>query len=255
VLIAKRRKRKDEIPSMETPTVLFEDKFLVVIYKPPGWITNSADTTTTQPVVEKWIEENYNFPIFENKLLRHGIVHRIDKETSGCLLIAKEEATFFALQKQFKDRIVKKSYLALAHGIFQSKEGGIVASVGRLPWRRDRFGVVAGGRESSSEYKVQEEFRDSGAMFYSLVEVQPKTGRTHQIRIHLKYIGHPIVSDTFYTGRKRAKFDRLWCPRLFLHAHTIAFTHPHTNKPLTIVSELPLDLQQALATLVPYALH
>ena len=223
------------------PTIIFEDESILVLDKPSGWITNDASTTTTQPVVQTWLRENFKYPLIGDRERRDGVVHRLDKETSGLLLVAKTPKAFENLQSQFKERKVTKTYIALTHGEIEPKEGEITASVGRLPWRRERFGVLPGGREATTNYKVIKTLKGEDEKF-SLVELYPKTGRTHQIRIHLKFIGHPIVGDYFYAGRKTAREDRLWCPRLFLHAAKITFFHPETGKELTFESELPKDL-------------
>lgn len=223
------------------PTIIFEDESILVLDKPSGWITNDASTTTTQPVIQTWLRENFKYPLIGDRERRDGIVHRLDKETSGLLIIAKTISAFENLQSQFKERKVKKTYIALAHGEIEPKEGEISASVGRLPWRRERFGVLPGGREATTDYKVVKTLETKDEKF-SLVELYPKTGRTHQIRIHLKFIGHPIVGDYFYAGRKTARDDREWCPRLFLHAGKISFFHPESGKEVKFESKLPQDL-------------
>lgn len=229
------------------PKILYQDDSLLVIDKPAGWITNSASTTKDQPVVEKWLAANFQFSIFNFPLLRYGIVHRLDKETSGILLVAKTKEAFEKLQAEFKNRKVQKTYTALLHGRIESS-GKVEVPVGRLPWRRDRFGILPGGRESVSEYKLIKFYSgDRGG--YSLVEFYPKTGRTHQIRIHAKHIGHAIVSDEFYAGRKTARNDRRFCPRLFLHASSIKFVHPETGEIMEFESKLPDDLQLVLEKL------
>lgn len=243
-------KEKGQEKVVLPPTILFEDPQVLVINKPAGWIVNRADTTTNQPVIENWLAENFKFPIFEKPELRHGVVHRIDKETSGCLIIAKEESAFYELQRQFKERIVHKKYLALTHGELKEKSGEITAPVGRLPWRRDRFGVLPGGRDAFTSYQVVKEYEANNKQ-YSLVEAFPKTGRTHQIRIHLKYLGNPIVADQFYAGRKTSRHDRKWCPRLFLHSNYIEFMQPQTGKLVKVEAPLPEDLDLALKTLSP----
>ncbi len=230
---------------MEAPKIIYQDDSLFVIDKPSGWITNEADTTTSQPVVQKWIRENFEYPLKGNREMRDGIVHRLDKETSGILLVAKTREAFEKLQSEFKAREVTKSYIALCHGRVERDSGEIRVSVGRLPWRRDRFGILPGGRESVSEYKVLK-FIPGDRGGYSLVEFFPKTGRTHQIRIHAKHIGHAIVADEFYAGRKTARNDRKWCPRLFLHAASIKFIHPVTGKEVEFKSELSQDLKNVL---------
>lgn len=226
---------------MDAPRIIYQDNELLVLDKPSGWIVNEAATTTTQPVLQKWLKENFAYPIVTSVPERSGIVHRLDKETSGVLLVAKTKEAFENLQRQFKERVVKKTYTALVHGKVEQKEGEIIAPVGRLPWRRDRFGVLPGGREAKTRYKVLKEYGE-----YTLLELYPETGRTHQIRIHLKHINHPIVGDSFYAGRKTARNDRKWCPRLFLHASKISFDHPESGKGVVFTSEIPDDLDIVL---------
>lgn len=233
--------------SME-PKIIFEDGSLFVVDKPSTWITNDADTTTTQPVLQTWIRENFDYRLKGNREMRDGIVHRLDKETSGIIIVAKTKDAFEKLQSEFKERKVSKTYVALLHGKVIPSEGEIKAEVGRLPWHRSRFGVLPGGRESSTQYKVLEYYPGNNAG-HSLVEFYPKTGRTHQIRIHARHIGHAIVADEFYAGRKTARNDRKWCPRLFLHATSIKFIHPVTGKEVEFKSELPSDLQEVLVNL------
>ncbi len=231
-----------------TPGILVDDKAYLVVEKPSGWITNDASTTGSQPVLQTWLRENLDYEISKNNELRSGIVHRLDKETSGVLVVAKTESAFRALQEQFKERVVKKRYTALAHGKVALKEGDIDAPVGRLPWRRDRFGVLPGGRPAFTSYKLKGYYKKDGETL-TLLTLFPKTGRTHQIRIHLKHLGNAIVADEFYAGRKTARKDRLWCPRLFLHASGLSFKDPETGKVVEFEAELPKDLKTALATL------
>lgn len=229
------------------PKIIFQDHSFFVIDKPAGWITNSASTTKDQPVIQKWLEEKFKYPIVGDESMRSGIVHRLDKETSGILLIAKTKEAFEKLQSEFKNREVQKTYTALLHGRVE-RDGKVEATIGRLPWRRDRFGVFPGGRESVTEYKVIK-FYAGERGGYTLTEFHPKTGRTHQIRVHAKHIGHAIVSDEFYAGRKTARNDRKFCPRLFLHASGITFIHPETGKKVEFKSELPKNLEMVLEKL------
>lgn len=226
---------------MDTPKVIYQDKDVLVLDKPSGWITNDAATTTNQPVVQTWLRENFDYELIGDREYRDGVVHRLDKETSGILLIAKTKRAFEELQRQFKKREVEKSYIALAHGKVEPGEGEIKVPVGRLPWRRDRFGILPGGRDSLTYYKVKSYYGDN-----TLLELYPKTGRTHQIRIHLKYIGHPIVGDNFYAGRKTAREDRKWAPRLFLQAGGIKFKHPGSGKEVEFHLDLSQDLKDIL---------
>lgn len=243
---------------MTKAKIIFEDDEILILDKPAGWIVNEAKTTKNIPIVQTWLKGNYNFETAKSRKYRSGIVHRLDKETSGVLIIAKTRSIFRSLQGQFKQRKVKKTYTALVHGLVEPKKGVINAPVGRLPWNRERFGVLPGGREAETAYEAMSNFSPSqrlskaGGKYqmineaFTLLELYPKTGRTHQIRIHLKYLGHPIVADEFYAGRKTARCDRKWCPRLFLHASEILFKHPKTGKVVTFYSKLPKDLELSI---------
>ncbi|MFV1917402.1 MAG: RluA family pseudouridine synthase [Patescibacteria group bacterium] len=235
---------------MAEPKVIFEDEQLLVLDKPSGWVVNEAETTKHQDVIQVWLR-NMAYPLAKNAEMRSGIVHRLDKETSGVLVVAKTKDVFENLQSQFKERVVRKKYTALVHGKIEPKEGVVGAPVGRLPWNRERFGVLPGGRKAITNYKVLEYYSLSTdhRSPLTLVEFYPETGRTHQIRIHAKYLGYPIVSDQFYAGRKTARDDRTWCPRLFLHASEISFSHPKTGRNVSFKSKLTLDLSSCLKRL------
>lgn len=258
---------------MEEPRIIYENNSLAVVIKPSGLIVNKADTTKDEKTLQDWAENQFKIHPYQQKdteplvqkgeledrtddnsdfYNRAGIVHRLDKETSGIILIAKTPEAFKALQKQFKERIVKKEYIALAHGNVIPPEGEINAPVGRLEFNRKRFGVVAGGREALTKYKVLTLKRspDKRHEILSLLRLYPETGRTHQIRVHLKYLNHPIVADELYAGRKTAREDRKLLPRLFLHAAKISFINPVDNKELILESELPEDLATFYTKLV-----
>lgn len=238
-------------------SVIYEDEDILVIDKPAGVTVNRAETTRNEETVQDWAEREIRIEKGELKneyrndfYNRGGVVHRLDKETSGVLILAKNPESFAALQKQFKERSVKKNYIALVHGKLVPKEGEIRIPVGRLPWNRKRFGVVPGGRESVTFYKLLGYFRDEERKeFYSLVELYPQTGRTHQIRVHLKYLGHPIFADFLYAGRKTAKNDRKILARVFLHAARISFFHPKSRREMHFESSLPLELISVLKEL------
>ncbi len=180
---------------------------------------------------------------------RAGIVHRLDKETSGLLIIAKDPETFKFMQAQFKEREIEKRYFTLVHGQMPSISGEIKASVGRLPWSREKFGVLPGGKEAITLYKCESLYASSDQEKYTFLTAFPHTGRTHQIRIHLKYIGHSVVGDNLYAGRKVYRRDQKFCGRLFLHAKYIKFMHPYGKEALVLESELPQDLQDTLSSL------
>lgn len=235
--------------------ILYKNDDFFIVEKPAGIIVNRSDTTvneiTLQDLIEKsgLIDKNDQDVDF---ITRSGIVHRLDKETSGVLIVARNSKAFKDLQLQFKERRVGKSYVALAHGEIAPKQGEISVPVDRLPWNRKRFGVISGGREAKTEYKVLSILylaSNGKREALSLVELFPKTGRTHQIRVHLKYINHPIFSDPLYGGRKTSREDRKFLPRIFLHAEKISFTDPKSGKILSFESPLPNDLKEFLDSL------
>lgn len=249
--------------------IIFEDQDLLVLEKPSGMIVNRSDTTKGEKTLQDWVEKKFKVQPFgfaqgesskfkvdveSDFYKRAGIAHRLDKETSGIILVAKIFQAFINLQSQFKERKVQKTYLALVHGKVEPQEGEISVSVGRLPWNRKRFGVLSGGRESVTLYKVL------SIMYYvsgkerealSLLELYPETGRTHQIRVHLQYIHHPIFADPLYAGRKTGRSDRKLLSRVFLHASKISFSHPATGKTMTFENPLPEDLSIFLDSLKP----
>lgn len=253
-------------------SIIYEDEDLLIIDKPAGVTVNRAETTKNEITVQDWAEDKIETQQYADKAKafgeknnsseeqvwdpevefykRGGVVHRLDKETSGILILAKNPQAFSQMQAQFKERTVKKVYLALAHGKIIPAEGEINVPVGRLPWNRKQFGIVPGGRESKTVYKVLDIYsNEKDKELLSLVELYPQSGRTHQIRVHLKYIGHPIFSDFLYAGRKTARNDRKILSRVFLHAARINFTHPKTKQPMNFESPLPQNLLELLETL------
>ncbi|MBF8249825.1 MAG: Pseudouridine synthase [Candidatus Levybacteria bacterium] len=261
------------------PKIIFEDEELLVLDKPAGMIVNRSDTTKGETTLQEWVEgylkirnpksEVRNKSQIPNSNIqnsfefrdssfefaaRAGIVHRLDKETSGIILVAKTLGAFINLQAQFKERKVQKTYLALAHGKVEPETGEINVAVGRLPWNRKRFGVLSGGRESVTRYRVISNIKNQISKIpedLSLVELCPKTGRTHQIRVHLQYVKHPIFADSLYAGRKTSRDDRKLLPRVFLHASKISFFHPKTNELFSFESPLPEELKTFLNDLKP----
>lgn len=234
--------------------VLYEDDAILIINKPAGLIVNRSDTTIHEKTIQDFIEESEMVVIQggdkeSDFVKRSGIVHRIDKETSGILLVAKTSTAFSELQRQFKDRVVEKRYVALVHGTLSPKSGEIHLPVARLPWNRKRFGIVAGGKDSITFYTTTDTYVAKNGEVLSLMELSPKTGRTHQIRVHMKYMNHPIYSDMLYGGRKVSIQDRKILPRVFLHASKISFLHPITKKTVSVTSKLPDELIKFLSTL------
>jgi len=228
----------------EKPKILYQDESIAVLNKPAGLVVNRAETTKKQ-TLQDWVEKNLKSQISNLKYFRSGIIHRLDKDTSGIILIAKTREAFENLQRQFKERRIEKHYIALVHGEVKPAEGIIRVPISRSPFDRKKFGIFLGGKEAETRYKVLS-IKYKGGSFYSLLELEPRTGRTHQIRVHLKYLGHPIVGDKFYAGRKTFRADCLWCPRQFLHASAISFFHPKTTERLEFYSSLPKDLKSAL---------
>jgi len=203
-------------------------------------VVNRAQTVK-EKTLQDWLEENFSiFKLPNCQLERSGIVHRLDKETSGLILVAKTLKAFTSLQSQFKERKVKKKYLALVHGKLRPRRGEIILPLGRLRTDREKFGVVVDGKKAKTQYQVLK-YCDR----FSFLELQPLTGRTHQLRVHLLFLGHPLVADLKYGG-KRAKKDRLWCPRLFLHACSLGFYHPQTGRFCQFSSPLPLELKDVI---------
>ncbi len=239
------------------PQIVFEDKYLLLLDKPAGMVVNRAETTKGKETLQDWLEGNIDFwrkqkgrksEEFKDFFARSGIVHRLDKETSGLLLVAKDEKVFADLQRQFKEKEVKKRYLALVHGQLVPKEGVVEASIARSPFNRQKFGVFLQGKKAKTVYRVLDYFQTEGGNF-SFLELTPQTGRTHQLRVHLKFLGHPVFADEKYGGRKKSREDRLLCPRQFLHASFLSFTHPVGGKEMAFKSKLPSDLQIAMIKL------
>lgn len=243
---------------MDIP-ILFEDESLVIINKPAGVVVNRSETSGPPAggeTVQDWVEEKRKAKRLKSQkaedvpfLQRSGVVHRLDKETSGCLIVAKTLEVFIELQRQFKAREVQKEYIALAHGNVEPKEGTILVPLARSRYDRQKFAVTPGGRMSETGYRVESRFTFNDSRF-TLLKLFPKTGRTHQIRVHLKYFGHPIVADDAYAGEDRARQDRRWCPRLFLHAEKISFTHPVNKNRIIVEADLPEDLQTVLSQMM-----
>ncbi len=225
--------------------ILFEDNVFLAINKPPGIVVNRADSVKGE-TVQDWIEgylpeETWDVQTDTDFKERSGIVHRIDKETSGILLIAKTPDAFRELQKQFKERIIHKTYLAIAHGTIAPEVGEIRAPVGRLPWNRERFGIAPGGKESVTRYTVSKVFQKDGQPF-SFVELHPETGRTHQIRVHMNYIGCPVIGDELYGGKTNASR----APRQMLHCFFMEFKDMN-GKLVKIEAPLPEDFKEAMS--------
>jgi 23S rRNA pseudouridine1911/1915/1917 synthase len=219
--------------------IIYEDDVLLVVNKPAGMVVHPALGHTSGTLVNAILAHCPQIAEVGGPD-RAGIVHRLDKDTSGLILIAKDEATHAALQRQFKRRQVAKSYLALVEGQVQPREGVIEAPVGRDKRQRKKMAVVRSGRRARTMYRAVEYFAD-----HTLLEVRPHTGRTHQVRVHLAWLGYPVVGDAVY-GRRR---QRLLRSRHFLHAARLRFTHPTTGDEVEFEAPLSPELAAVLKRL------
>jgi len=223
--------------------IYFEDEDLAIVEKPAGLVVHPGAGVQRGTLVHALLYHFRNLSDFGGEG-RPGIVHRLDKWTSGLLVIAKNNAAHGLLGKAFQDRKVVKSYIALVHGRLQQKSGALQMPIGRHSTIRTRMAAVTEkGRSALTQYKVLEEFRE-----FSLVEVRIQTGRTHQIRVHFSAVGHPVVGDDVYGERVNAAFSKKFGPlgRYFLHAAYLSFAHPATGKELEFHSPLPPELQNFL---------
>ncbi|OGV90554.1 hypothetical protein A3A66_02390 [Microgenomates group bacterium RIFCSPLOWO2_01_FULL_46_13] len=238
----------------KTPTIVYEDDYFLVLNKPPGWIVNRADSVK-EATIQDWLKQTFSYSLSEDDNYRSGIVHRLDKDTSGLLLVAKTEDVWQGLTRQFHLRQVKKVYQALVHGRVSPASGYFTAPLGRSSLDRRRFTVIVSGRLSQTSYQVEKHF--SRCRFYtqpvpqyaagfSLLQLFPKTGRTHQLRVICRYLGYPIVADSLYLGKRLMALDRRWLSRLFLHAEKLSFTHPVTGRAVAFSLPLPPDLKAGL---------
>ncbi|HQA66908.1 MAG TPA: RluA family pseudouridine synthase [Aggregatilineales bacterium] len=237
------------LPEPETPTiqpeaveldVLYEDDDLVAVNKPAGMVTHPAYGNWSGTLVNAAL---YHWPQMRDAgpdLERSGVVHRLDKDTSGVIVLAKTPQALRHLQRQFKRRTVYKLYTALVEGVPASSAGIIEAPIGRDPSRRKRMAVVKGGRPAITRYDLIEDLETN-----ALLAVEPRTGRTHQIRVHLAWLGHPIVGDRLYGYRKQ----RIGLKRLFLHASELHVDSPSTGERLEFRAPLPAGLEDILAKL------
>ncbi|MGD1996717.1 MAG: RluA family pseudouridine synthase [Anaerolineae bacterium] len=228
------------LPELIPLDILYEDECLLAVNKPAGMVVHPAPGHERGTLVNALLAYCPQVAQVGKELKRAGIVHRLDKETSGVLLVAKTPKAHAMLQRQFKRRRVHKTYLALVEGEVQPPEGIVEAPVGRDRRDRKRMAVTRSGRPAVSRYRVVERFGD-----HTLLEVHPRTGRTHQVRVHLAWLGYPLVGDRVYGHRRQP----LLPDRHFLHANELRFIHPTTERELTLSAPLPPELTAVLERL------
>ncbi|RMG67179.1 MAG: RluA family pseudouridine synthase [Bacteroidetes bacterium] len=251
------RLEPEEIPL----DIRYEDDSLIVLHKPAGMVCHPAFGHRSGTLVHGllWHFDQLPQPKGEEKSLRPGLVHRLDKDTTGLMVVAKSEYAMAHLSKQFFDRTSDRTYLALVWGDVKEEEGRIEAHIGRHPRDRklyDAFPDGSTGKHAVTHYEVLERF---GVL--TLIRCKLETGRTHQIRVHLKYLGHPLFGDETYGGDKvlagppHRRYQQMirnclaLAPRQALHAKTLAFTHPKTGERLAFDSDIPADMEAVLEKL------
>jgi len=251
--------------------VVYEDKHFAVINKPAGMMVHAGagetqDARNSNTLVNALLFR-FNALSSTGGELRPGIVHRLDKETSGLIVVAKNDAAHGKLAELFSSRQIRKTYIALVHGRVEREKGSITAAVSRDPVRRTRMTTrpAENSRTAISHYEVVQRLETRFGKF-TLVRVRIETGRTHQIRVHMASLGHPVVGDTLYgasgrlsdqvalqssskAARRKNEPERLKLSRNFLHAARLEFTHPFTAKPLELEAPLPAELNQFLASI------
>jgi 23S rRNA pseudouridine1911/1915/1917 synthase len=247
---------KEILPEDIPLNIIYEDSCLIILNKQPGMLVHPARGNTHGTLVNALV-------FYSDKLssglgeFRPGIVHRLDKNTTGVMVVAKDDTTQWKIAKQFEHRQVKKSYLAIVHGTPELTADRIKAPLGIHPRAREKYAIRPGiGKEAITFYEVIESFRG-----FSLLKLTPKTGRTHQIRVHLSYIKHPIVADDMYGGRfvypwqladAEPAVQQPAISRVALHAHTLEFKHPATDEMVKFEAPLPEDMQNLLDMLRKY---
>ncbi len=243
------------VPEKIPLNIVYEDDDVIVINKPPGMVVHPGSGNYSGTLLNgaAWYMLQKDPSLNEEKLPRYGLVHRIDKNTSGLLLMAKNSRAMSQLARQFYDHTVKRKYVALVWGDVKNDKGTITAHIGRNLRRRKLFEAYPGGehgKEAITHYKVMERFN-----YVTLLECVLETGRTHQIRVHMKYMGYPVFNDEFYGGDKIvkgtvfAKYRQFVencfaiCPRHALHAKTLGFLHPRTKNEMFFDTDLPADMK------------
>jgi 23S rRNA pseudouridine1911/1915/1917 synthase len=234
-------------PEQMTLSILFEDADLLVLNKPAGLVVHPAAGHAEHTLVNALLHHCKGQLSGIGGVARPGIVHRLDKDTSGCLVAAKNDAAHAALAKQFSGRKIVKIYHTLVCGVLPRDSGEIDAPIARHPVLRKCMAVVKGGREARTSYRVLRRWAAA-----TLVEARLHTGRTHQIRVHFLHLGFPVAGDPVYGKRQNKRFEEqsgVAAPRLMLHAFKLGFAHPRTGETILCEAPLPDDFQTTLAAL------
>ena len=218
----------DLLPEAIQIVFLFEDEFLAVINKPAGLVVHPGAGQTDGTLVNALLHHCTDLSGIGGEV-RPGIVHRLDKETSGCLVIAKNDEVHHRLSRQFANRVVEKIYLAICTGVFRQEIGDIREPIGRNPFHRKKMGIIEKGRSAHTQYEVVKEVNNNSVVLCRLL-----TGRTHQIRVHFLHLKHPILGDDLYGKRASAR-------RLMLHAWRLGFQHPITQNWMEFRAEVPQE--------------
>lgn len=226
--------------------IVYEDADILVVNKAAGMVVHPGAGNYSGTLVNALLAHCDDLQGIGGEL-RPGIVHRLDKDTSGVLVVAKHDRAIRALQRQFKEREVRKIYTALVIGDIEQAEGVIEAPIGRHRVHRQRMAVVANGKSARTRWKVRVRYRDDHNRVYTLLDVRLLTGRTHQIRVHFAWLGYPLVGDVVYGPVN----SPLSAPRQFLHARALTLLHPTTEEKMTFSAPLPEDLAMLLASLTP----
>ena len=216
--------------------ILYEDADIIVVNKARGMTVHPADTVHSGTLVNALLFYCKDLSGI-NGVKRPGIVHRLDKDTSGVMVVAKNDFAHVKLAAQIKDKIAVRTYLAIVHGVLNDDAGIINGAIGRDKFDRKKMAVTADGKFAVTEFKVLERFKN-----FTYVECKLQTGRTHQIRVHMAEIGHPLVGDEKYTARKNP-FD---IQGQALHSHTLSLTHPTTGERMNFIAPLPNDMEKIL---------
>lgn len=219
--------------------ILYEDADLIVVNKARGMTVHPAETVKRGTLVNALLYHCKDLSGI-NGVKRPGIVHRLDKDTSGVMVVAKTDAAHISLAAQIKDKIATRTYLAIVYGVIADNAGIITGAIGRDRVDRKKMAIVPDGKPAVTEFKVLERFEN-----FTYVECKLQTGRTHQIRVHMTAIGHPLLGDTKYTARKNP-FD---ISGQALHSHTLSLIHPTTREQMTFTAPLPDDMKNILAEL------